>query len=412
LYLIVLVYPIGVLLLMFESLRAVPADPILHLSVLYRQDTNPKKVDLGVGVYKDETGHTAIMEAVSRAEERLLVEEDTKAYIGMAGSKRFCDLLAQVTLGADHKVLAGKRVAVAQTPGGSGALRVLAEFINVAKPGATVWVGNPTWANHIPVMQSAGLTIKQYPYYNSRTRTVDFEAMLASLETDTKAGDVVLLHGCCHNPSGADLNLEQWQATADLIKAKGLLPYVDIAYQGLGEGMDEDAAGLRLMANSVPEMVIASSCSKNFGLYRERTGTAIIITSTSINASLAQSQMNSLIRANYSMPPSHGALVVETILADPKLKQMWRDELKIMRKRITDLRSQLVDAIKAEGVEQDFSFIERQRGMFSFLGVNAEQVDKLVNEHSVYLVGSSRINLAGLNQHNIAYVAKSIAAVL
>ena len=397
---------------MFESLRAVPADPILHLSVLYRQDTNPNKVDLGVGVYKDETGHTAIMEAVSRAEERLLVEEDTKAYVGMAGSKRFCDLLAQVTLGADHKVLAGKRVAVAQTPGGSGALRVLAEFINVAKPGATVWVGNPTWANHIPVMQSAGLTIKQYPYYNSKTRTLDFDEMLAALETDTKAGDVVLLHGCCHNPSGADLNLEQWQATADLIKAKGLLPYVDIAYQGLGEGMDEDAAGLRLMANSVPEMVIASSCSKNFGLYRERTGTAIIIASTSIHASLAQSQMNSLIRANYSMPPSHGALVVETILADPKLKQMWRDELKTMRKRITDLRSQLVDAIKAEGVEQDFSFIERQRGMFSFLGVNAEQVDKLVNEHSVYLVGSSRINLAGLNQHNIAYVAKSIAAVL
>ena len=397
---------------MFESLRAVPADPILNLSVLYRQDTNPNKVDLGVGVYKDETGHTAIMKAVSRAEERLLVEEDTKAYVGMAGSKRFCDLLAQVTLGADHQVLTDKRVAVAQTPGGSGALRVLAEFINVAKPGATVWVGNPTWANHIPVMQSAGLTIKQYPYYNSETHDVDFDAMMATLETEPEAGDVVLLHGCCHNPSGADLTIEQWQATADLIKAKGLLPYVDIAYQGLGEGMDEDAAGLRLMANTVPEMVIASSCSKNFGLYRERTGTAMIIASTEQQANLSQSQMNSVIRSNYSMPPSHGALVVETILADPKLKQMWRNELKTMRKRIKDLRSQLVDAIKAEGVEQDFSFIERQKGMFSFLGVNAEQVDQLVNKHSVYLVSSSRINLAGLNQHNIAYVAKSIAAVL
>jgi aspartate aminotransferase len=397
---------------MFESLRAVPADPILNLSVLYRQDTNPNKVDLGVGVYKDETGHTAIMAAVSRAEERLLLEEDTKAYVGMAGSKRFCDLLAKLTLGADHTVLADNRVAVAQTPGGSGALRVLGEFINVAKPGATVWVGNPTWANHIPVMTSAGLTVKQYPYYNPATRGVDFAAMMAVLEADTRAGDVVLLHGCCHNPSGADLNLEQWQATADLIKAKGLLPYVDIAYQGLGEGMDEDAAGLRLMANTVPEMVIASSCSKNFGLYRERTGTAMIIAATAEQANLAQSQMNSVIRSNYSMPPSHGAMVVETILADPKLKQMWRDELKTMRKRIKDLRSQLVDAIKAEGVEQDFSFIKRQNGMFSFLGVNAEQVDKLVNQHSVYLVGSSRINLAGLNQHNIAYVAKSIAAVL
>ena len=397
---------------MFESLRAVPADPILNLSILYRQDTNPNKVDLGVGVYKDEAGHTAIMEAVSRAQELILVEEDTKAYVGMAGSKRYCDLLAQTTLGAYHTVLTNNRFAVAQTPGGSGALRVLAEFINVAKPGATVWAGNPTWANHSPIMQSAGLEIKQYPYYDKDTKAVDFDGMLATLKAETKVGDVVLLHACCHNPSGADLSLEQWQATADLIKVKGLLPYVDIAYQGLGEGMDEDAAGLRLMANTVPEMVIASSCSKNFGLYRERTGTAIVISATEAQAHITQSQMNGLIRANYSMPPSHGALVVETILADPKLKQMWRDELKTMRKRIKHLRGQLVDAIKAEGVEQDFSFIERQHGMFSFLGINAAQVDQLVNEHSVYLVGSSRINLAGLNQRNIAYVAKAIAAVL
>ncbi|HCH32532.1 MAG TPA: aromatic amino acid aminotransferase [Oceanospirillaceae bacterium] len=397
---------------MFESLRAVPADPILNLSVLYRQDTNPNKVDLGVGVYKDETGHTAIMEAVARAEERLLTEEDTKAYVGMAGSKRYCELMSQATLGADHPVISEQRIAVAQTPGGSGALRVLAEFIDVAKANATIWVGNPTWANHHAVFNSAGLTIKQYPYYNRDTKAVDFDAMLATLDQEAEAGDLVLLHGCCHNPSGADLSLPQWQATADLIKAKGLLPYVDIAYQGLGQGMDEDAEGLRLMANTVPEMVVASSCSKNFGLYRERTGTAMIITATAAQASLAQGQMNSVIRANYSMPPSHGALVVETILADPKLKQMWRDELKTMRKRIKDLRSQLVDALKAEGVSQDFSFIERQTGMFSFLGVSAEQVDKLVSEHSVYLVGSSRINLAGLNQRNIAYVAKSIAAVL
>ena len=397
---------------MFESLRAVPADPILNLSILYRQDTNPNKVDLGVGVYKDEAGHTAIMEAVSQAQELILVEEDTKAYVGMAGSKRYCDLLAQTTLGAYHTVLTNNRFAVAQTPGGSGALRVLAEFINVAKPGATVWAGNPTWANHSPIMQSAGLEIKQYPYYDKDTKAVDFDGMLDTLKAETKAGDVVLLHACCHNPSGADLSLEQWQATADLIKVKGLLPYVDIAYQGLGEGMDEDAAGLRLMANTLPEMVIASSCSKNFGLYRERTGTAIIISATEAQAHITQSQMNGLIRANYSMPPSHGALVVETILADPKLKQMWRDELKTMRKRIKHLRGQLVDAIKAEGVEQDFSFIERQHGMFSFLGINVAQVDQLVNEHSVYLVGSSRINLAGLNQRNIAYVAKAIAAVL
>ena len=397
---------------MFESLRAMPADPILNLSVLYRQDTNPNKVDLGVGVYKDEAGHTAIMEAVSRAQERILASENTKAYVGIAGSKQFCVLLSQMTLGSEHQVITDKRIAVAQTPGGSGALRVLAEFLNVAKPGATVWVGNPTWANHIPIMQSAGLKIKQFPYYDWDTKAVDFKGMLATLTSDSQAGDVVLLHGCCHNPSGADLSLEQWQATADLIKAKGLLPFVDIAYQGLGEGMDEDAAGLRLMANSVPEMVITSSCSKNFGLYRERTGTAIIISSNAEQANLAQSQMNGVIRTNYSMPPSHGALAAETILADPKLKQMWRDELKTMRKRIKGLRSQLVDAIKVEGVEQDFSFIEWQKGMFSFLGITAEQVDTLVNEYSVYLVGSSRINLAGLNQRNIVYVAKAIAAVL
>ena len=209
---------------MFESLRAVPADPILNLSILYRQDTNPNKVDLGVGVYKDEAGHTAIMEAVSRAQELILVEEDTKAYVGMAGSKRYCDLLAQTTLGAYHTVLTNNRFAVAQTPGGSGALRVLAEFINVAKPGATVWAGDPTWANHSPIIQSAGLEIKQYPYYDKDTKVVDFDGMLATLKAETKVGDVVLLHACCHNPSGADLSLEQWQATADLIKAKGLLP--------------------------------------------------------------------------------------------------------------------------------------------------------------------------------------------
>jgi aspartate aminotransferase len=317
-----------------------------------------------------------------------------------------------VTLGQGHQVLAENRVAVAQTPGGSGALRVLGEFINVAKPGASVWVGNPTWANHIPVMKSAGLNIKTYPYYSKETKTVDFDAMMETLAAQAQAGDIVLLHGCCHNPSGADLTLEQWDAMADFVNSKGLLPFVDIAYQGLGQGMDEDAAGLRLMASRVSEMVIASSCSKNFGLYRERTGTAIIISQTPEQAAVSQGQMNGVIRANYSMPPSHGALAVETILGDDKLNQIWRDELAVMRDRIADLRGQLVAALKAEGVEQDFSFIQRQKGMFSFLDISPEQVDKLVNEHSVYLVRSSRINLAGLNQNNIGYVAKAIAAVL
>ena len=396
---------------MFESLKPVAIDPILGLMIAFKADTRPVKIDLGVGVYQDDHGRTPVMEAVKIAQARLMELETTKSYQGMAGDPDYNQRMLGLLFGEQHSIMSSGRVKSIQAPGGSGALRVGAEVIRRARPESKLWIGVPTWPNHIPLLGGAGFEIIVYPYYDMGSRQINSQAMMDALRS-VPAGDMVLLHGCCHNPSGADLTIEQWQATADLIKAKGLLPYVDIAYQGLGEGMDEDAAGLRLMANTVPEMVIASSCSKNFGLYRERTGTAMIIASTSEHASLAQSQMHSVIRANYSMPPSHGALVVETILADPKLKQMWRDELKTMRKRIKDLRSQLVDAIKAEGVEQDFSFIERQRGMFSFLGVNAEQVDKLVNEHSVYLVGSSRINLAGLNQHNIAYVAKSIAAVL
>ena len=397
---------------MFESLQSVPADPILKLAAMHRDDTNPNKVDLGLGVYKDEQGHTPIMRAVAAAEKRLLDMEDTKTYVGMAGWARYNQLIADVVLGENNAQAAAGRLAIAQTPGGTGALRVLCDFINQAKAGAKVWVGKPTWANHHAIIASAGLTLAEYPYFDAATHSVDFDAMMATLSAEAQAGDIVLLHGCCHNPSGADLNLEQWQAFADLAQEKGLIPYIDIAYQGMGDGMEEDAAGLRIVANQVQEMIIASSCSKNFGLYRERTGTAIVIAKDADTAAVAQGQMNGVIRGNYSMPPSHGALVVQTILDDAELKADWLAELAEIRERIARLRGELVVALKEADVEQDFSFIERQKGMFSFLGVNKDQVDSLVNDHSVYLVGSSRINVAGLNNATMTNFAKAVAAVL
>ena len=397
---------------MFESLQSVPADPILKLAAMHRDDTNPNKVDLGLGVYKDEQGHTPIMRAVAAAEKRLLDMEDTKTYVGMAGWARYNQLIADVVLGENNAQAAAGRLAVAQTPGGTGALRVLCDFINQAKAGAKVWVGKPTWANHHAIIASAGLTMGEFPYFDAATHSVDFDAMMAKLSTEAVAGDIVLLHGCCHNPSGADLNLDQWQAFADLAQEKGLIPYIDIAYQGMGDGMEEDAAGLRIVANQAQEMIIASSCSKNFGLYRERTGTAIVIAKDADTAAVAQGQMNGVIRGNYSMPPSHGALVVQTILDDAELKADWLAELAEIRERIARLRGELVIALKEAGVEQDFSFIERQKGMFSFLGVNKDQVDSLVNDHSVYLVGSSRINVAGLNNATMTNFAKAVAAVL
>lgn len=397
---------------MFESLQPVPADPILKLAAMHREDTNPNKVDLGLGVYKDEQGHTPIMRAVAEAEKRILDIEDTKTYVGMAGWARYNQLMADVVLGDNNPYQAAGRMALAQTPGGTGALRVVCDFINAVKPGAKVWVGKPTWANHHALIQAAGLELGEYPYFDPATHSVDFDAMMAALESEAKAGDLVLVHGCCHNPSGADLNIDQWQTLGELAQAKGLIPFVDIAYQGMGAGMDEDAEGLRLIADMVDEMVIASSCSKNFGLYRERTGTAMIIAKDADTAAMAQGQMNGVIRGNYSMPPSHGAMVVQTILDDTELKADWLAELAEIRERIARLRSELVHALKDAGVEQDFSFIERQKGMFSFLGVNKDQVDTLVNEHSCYMVGSSRINVAGLNDNNMAYFAKAVASVL
>lgn len=393
---------------MFEALKPLPQDPILQLMQMYRDDTRPGKVDLGVGVYKDDTGNTPIMAAVHEAERRLLEGETTKSYVGPAGSAGFNEAMARLILGEGNTLIREGRTSVIQTPGGCGALRMAAEFFRLCKPDTRVWVSTPTWANHMPLLGGAGLNIREYPYLNPETLTVDFAAMLNSLES-AEAGDVVLLHGCCHNPSGADLTFDQWQMVTELIQRKGLLPFVDMAYQGLGDGLEEDAAGLRYLASQVPEMVVAASCSKNFGLYRERTGALMLVSATEAINKAATSQLLSVVRSHYSMPPAHGAAIVETILGDDALRAQWQGELGGMCERILGLRHAFAEALAPAG---DFSFIARQRGMFSFLGITPEQVRLLRKEHGIYMLESSRVNVAGLNDLVLPNVASAVRSVM
>ncbi len=393
---------------MFEQLKTLPQDPILGLMKTFREDPRTDKVDLGVGVYRDEAGATPIMAAVAAAQERLLTTETTKAYIGPAGAEGFNRLIGQLLLGGNHPAQKDGRVNVVQTPGGCGALRMAAEFLKLCKPDTTIWVSNPTWANHIPLLGGAGLNIREYPYLDKASLSVDFDAMIACLE-QAEAGDVVLLHGCCHNPSGADLDADQWAAITDLVERKGLLPFIDIAYQGLGEGLDRDAQGVRLMAERLPEVIVASSCSKNFGLYRERTGALMLIAANTQQGQAATSQLLSAIRSHYSMPPSHGAAVVEMILDTPELMQQWQHELATMCSRILALRAAFSQALAPAG---DFSFIERQRGMFSFLGISPQQVQILREEFGIYMLDSSRINIAGLSATTLPPVATALQEVL
>lgn len=396
---------------MFETLEAQAADAILGLSIAFRNDNNPSKVDLGVGVYKTEDGETPVMRAVKAAESVRLQSETSKSYIGPAGSPAANTALQQLLFGAEHSALKDNRVRSVQTPGGCGALRVAAELIVRANPNATIWVSNPTWVNHIPLLGSAGLTIAEYPYYDYDSHSLQFDAMLAALE-QVKAGDLVLLHGCCHNPCGADLNREQWQAVADLAKKNGFTPFIDMAYQGFGESLDADAYGLRLLSEELPEVIVASSCSKNFGLYRERAGMLAIVGATPDQADATLSNIANVVRGNYSMPPAHGSAIVETILGDDKLNQDWQSELAEMRERIQELRVQLVQKLVDKGCTRDFSFIARECGMFSFLGLSKEQVRALIDNYSIYMVDSSRINVAGLSSHNLDYVADAITEVL
>jgi len=396
---------------MFGSLKAMPSDPILGLLTKYRNDNNPNKVDLGVGVYKNEAGHTAVLNCVKKAELHRNKTEDSKVYIGPTGSELFNVEMTKLIFGTEHKILRDNRSRTISTPGGTCALRVAAEFIKSCKSGATIWVSNPTWANHTGLFESAGLIVKTYPYYDYENNSLDFEGMLNTLK-NVGSDDVVLLHACCHNPSGMDLNNEQWQQVADVAKVVGFTPLIDMAYQGFGTGLDEDAYGLRLMADTVKEMIVCSSCSKNFGLYRERIGACTIIGESSIAADIALSVVLHVVRVIYSMPPAHGAAIVETILSSDELRNEWHVELKEMRDRINGNRSIIVDKLIENGVTRDFSFIARQSGMFSFLGITPEQVQTLQDEYSIYMVDSSRMSIAGIATSNVDSLAKSIAKIL
>jgi len=395
---------------MLEKLERLPADPILGLAAACRADSNPQKVDLTVGIYMNEQGICPVFEAVQQAQRALVEEEVTKAYLPPAGDELFNRGIQQLVLGLDSSALRDGRVASIQTPGGCGALRIGAEVIHAAAPDARVWVSDPTWPVHIPLLGSVGLSFQTYRYYEPASHGVNFDGMVADLKGASR-GDVVLLHGCCHNPCGADLSLQQWDVIAAMAEQQGFIPFIDIAYQGLGDGLDEDAAGLRLLVSRLPEVLVAASCSKNLGLYRERTGAAIFVCQDEANAQAISTQAQSAARRVYSMPPAHGALLAGRILTDDSLGQVWRTELVAMCQRINQLRTSLRQSLETHS-GRDFAFIEQEKGMFSFLGLSADQAIRLREEYSVYMLNSSRINVAGVNASNIEYLSEAVTKVL
>ena len=396
---------------MFESLQPLPPDPILGLNAAFKADTNPKKIDLGIGVYKDAEGNTPVMRAVKEAEKLIPTSQATKAYVGPTGSIAYNEAVAELILGTTQKTnLRGRRITM-QTPGGCGGLRIAAEFIARANSRATIWVSDPTWANHKPLIGSSGLKFNSYPYYDYETHSVDFDNMIATLKRVPK-GDVVLLHGCCHNPSGADIKPDQWSVIRDLALKQNFTIFIDLAYQGMGDGLEEDVIGVRLLAESLPELIVVSSCSKNFGLYRERTGAVTLICQNEQAARAANTLLAAAARANYSMPPDHGAAIVQLIREDPHLDSMWQGELNRIRNRINSLRVTFANRLTELVTQHDFSFIPKEKGMFSFLGVNKNQIQELINEYAIYLVDSSRINVASINDGNIDYVTESISKVI
>jgi aspartate aminotransferase len=396
---------------MLERLDRLPTDPILGLMGLFRADTDPRKVDLGVGVYRNDRGETPVVGAVRQAEEAVLARQTTKTYVAPAGNAGFYQAMEKLVLGEGHAALASNRVRSIQAPGGCGALRLGAELVRVASPQSVVHVSTPTWANHIPLLSGCGLELARYPYFDAATGGVNFAAMLSALEK-LPARSVVLLHASCHNPTGADLSPAQWRALLPLFKQRGLLPYIDMAYQGLGVGVDEDAYGIRLFSAELPEVLIAVSCSKNFGLYRERTGSLHVVSETPAAADAALSQLVRIARSIYSMPPDHGAAIVQEILANAELRRSWEQELTSMRERIQGLRNEAVKQLAATCPQRSFAYIATQRGMFSYLGVTKEEVHELRDKHHVYMTDDSRINIAGLRADNIPYFAQAVALTL
>jgi len=394
---------------LFQHLDRLKADAILGLMAKYRADTFSQKVDLGVGVYRDLSGNTPVLECVRRAEQIVLASQSTKSYVGAAGREEFNSAVEELVLGAAHRARRDGRARTVQAPGGCGALRVGAELIRAAVPSSTVHVSDPTWGNHTPLLGSSGLKLERYPYYDAKAHTLRFDAMLERLER-TPAGDVVLVHACCHNPSGADLTTGQWEVLTELLQRRRLTPFLDLAYQGFGADLTADVAGIRLVTDVLPEALIAVSNSKNLGLYRERVGALIVISEDETRAEAVQSHVLHIARSIYSMPPDHGAAIAARIFADPDLRQTWISELEKMRDRIRDMRALLASHLRALTRDGSFDFIEAQRGMFSLLGVSGAAVGALRDKHHIYMTADSRMNLAGITPHNAAYVAESIAA--
>ncbi len=393
---------------MFESLQPASADTILGLIAEHRNDPRAQKIDLGVGVYRDEAGNTPVLDVVKKAEHRLVGTQTSKAYIGTAGDPEFN--AAMQTLAFADSVDAD-RLCTIQTPGGSASLRVAAGLLLRAREDAVLWVSDPTWNNHTPLLGGAGLNLKTYPYYDAQSHTIRSDAMLETLRS-AERGDTVLLHACCHNPSGLDPDEDQWRAIADVVVERELVPFIDMAYQGFAKDLDSDAFAVRHLASRVPEMILSTSCSKNFGLYRDRVGTLSILAADASSVAIANSQANSFVRTMYSVPPDHGAAVVSIILHDDELRTEWVAELDGMRERLSGMGSLLHEALKKKVPEHNFSHLVNSKGMFCFLGVSPEQVARLKKDFGVYMVGSSRINVAGITPSNVDYLASSIAAVL
>ena len=390
---------------MYDALKPQPQDKILALIQMFRDDPRSDKIDLGVGVYKDASGLTPVMRAVKAAEKRLWEVETTKTYTGLAGDPAFNIAMARLILG---ERFAMDRVASVATPGGTGAVRQALELIRMAAPGATVWISYPTWPNHLSIVRYLGMPLAEYRYFDAASGAVDVQGMLDDLGR-VAAGDVVLLHGCCHNPTGANLNPVEWAAVANVIAGRGAVPMIDLAYQGFGDGLDQDAAATRMIAARFPEVLIAASCSKNFGIYRERTGVLIALGG---DRGVVQGNLAYLNRQNYSFPPDHGARLVTMVLADDGLRADWMAELEAVRGNMLSLRAALAEALRAETRSDRFGFVAGHRGMFSRLGLTGDQVERLRVDHGIYMVGDSRVNIAGLNTLSVPVLARAVAGVM
>jgi aspartate aminotransferase len=396
---------------MFENLNAVPPDPILGILAAYAADTNPRKIDLGIGVYRDETGNTPMLKCVVEAEKTLIATQTTKSYLGPRGVAGFNDAMGELIFGRDSETITQGRVRTVQTPGGTAALRVGADLIRQAWPEATLWASDPTWANHLALFPAAGLPMDSYPYFDEINSDLRYDDMMAALR-NRGPGDVVLFHACCHNPCGVSPDPAQWEAVTDLAAERGFTPMIDIAYMGFERGVEEDSLAVRLFSEKCPEVIVASSCSKNFAVYRERVGALSIVCENQQKAADVESVIHSLTRKSYSMPPAHGPGIIDIILHSDELTELWISEVNGMRNRINGLRKTMSEKIRASGISKDFSFLERQSGMFSFLGLSVEQVARLKNEFAIYTVNSARVNVASFNEGNMDYFIEALATVL